>query len=235
MPEVGRLAALTALWLGLLAGPALPADHRVTVSVFDYTPDTVTINPGDPVTWRWVGPDTNHSVSAARAAAEQFDSDPGRAPDAINHEVGATLRHTFTKPGALEYVCRVHPPFMRGAVVVRAVPDHVAPSIRSLRAGARRLCARGPRNCRNARLHLRFRLSERARLRAQIRRVGVPGSARPIRTLRFIGRRGRNDRFLAAGALRPARYLLTLTATDAVGNVSQPARAHFAVRGTTRG
>jgi plastocyanin len=232
---VGRLAALTALWLGLLASPALPTDHRVTVSVFDYRPNAVTINPGDSVTWRWTGPDTNHSVTAARGAAEQFDSDPGRAPDAINHEVGATFRHTFTKPGVLEYVCRVHPRFMRGAVVVRAVPDHVAPRIRSLRAGARRLCARGPRSCRNARLHLRFRLSERARLRAEIRRIGAPGSATPVRTLRFTGRRGRNDRSLAAGLLRPARYRLTVTAADAVGNVSKPARAQFAVRRPTRG
>jgi len=207
----------------------------VAVAVFDYRPNTVTVNPGDSVSWRWAGPDANHSVSAARGAAEQFDSDPGRAPDAIDHELGATFRHTFTKPGALEYLCRVHPRFMGGTVVVRAVPDHVAPRIRLLVAGARKLCTRGPRSCRNPRLHLRFRLSERARLRAEIRRLGAPGSATPIRTFRFTGRRGRNHRFLVAGALRPARYRLTLTATDAVGNVSKPARAKFAVRRPTRG
>jgi hypothetical protein len=172
-------------------------------------------------------------VTALRGEAEPFDSDPGRPVDAINHEVGALFRHTFAKAGAFEYLCRVHPRFMRGTVVVRAVPDHVAPRIRSLRIGASRLCARGPRSCRKARLRLRFSLSERARLGGKIRRVGAHRSQAPLRTLRFAGRRGRNDILLAGGALRPARYRITLIATDAVGNASKPARAHFAVMRVT--
>jgi plastocyanin len=87
---LGRLAALTALWLGLLASPASPADHRVVVSVFNYRPNTVTINPGDSVSWRWSGPDTNHSVSALRHEAERFDSDPAtRKPSGVESEPSA--------------------------------------------------------------------------------------------------------------------------------------------------
>jgi len=210
---MGRLAALTGLWLGLLASPALAADREVAVSVFDYRPDTVTINPGDSVTWRWSGPDTNHSVSALRGETEQFDSDPGRPVDAINHDVGATFQHTFPRAGSFEYLCRVHPRFMGGSVTVVAVPDHEAPRIRSLtaRPGVR----------------LRFTLSEPASLRGEIRRLGTQGSPPRTRTIRFRGRKGRNEVRLATRRLRPARYRVTLTATDVVGNVSQPARTSF--------
>jgi plastocyanin len=213
---VSRLAALTALWLGVLGGPASPADHRVTVSVFDYRPNTVTINPGDSVSWRWSGPDTNHSVSALQDVAERFDSDPDVPVDAINHEVGATFQHTFSNAGAFDYLCRVHPRFMRGTVTVLVVPDHVPPRIHSLstRPGAR----------------LRFRLSERASLRGELRRIGAPGSPLPVRRLRFRGMRGRNEVQLPTRGLRPVRYRITLTATDAVGNVSKPARTSFTPR-----
>jgi plastocyanin len=199
----------------LLAVPSSAADRRVSVAVFDYRPDTVTVNPGDSVTWRWTGPDTNHSVRAVRGESEQFDSDPGRPVDRINHEIGATFGHTFTNPGRFDYLCLVHPRFMRGTVMVKAVPDRVAPRIRSLRASASRL---------------RFRLSERARVSAQIRRVGSPMSSKPVRTMKLTGRRGRNDVRLRTRGLPPARYQITLTATDEVGNVSKPARARFSVR-----
>jgi plastocyanin len=213
---VHRLAALTALWLGLLPSPALPADRSVAVSVFEYRPATLTLNPGDSVTWRWKGPDTNHSVSALRGEAGQFDSDPGRPVDAINHELGTTFQHTFSKAGSFGYLCRVHPRFMRGRVTVLAVPDHEAPRIHSLslRDGAR----------------LRFALSEPASLTGKIRRIGTPGPPAPTRTVRFRGRRGRNEVHLATRRLRPARYRITLTATDAVGNVSRPARTSFRPR-----
>jgi plastocyanin len=210
-----RIAALTALWFSLLAGPASSADRRVAIAVFDYRPKTVTVNPGDSVTWRWSGPDTNHSVRAVRSESEDFDSDPGRPVDGINHEIGATFRHTFTKPGRFDYLCLVHPRFMRGTVVVKAVPDRAAPRIHSLRTSASRL---------------RFGLSERARMSAQIRPVGRPMSSKPVRTMRFTGRRGRNDVPLRTRGLPPARYRITVTATDEVGNVSKPASARVALR-----
>jgi plastocyanin len=229
---VGRAAALTALWFGLLASPAFAADRPVAVSVFDYRPNTMTINPGDSVAWRWSGPDTNHSVTALRGEAEQFDSDPGRSAGAINHEVGETFRHTFTKAGAFAYLCRVHPRFMRGTVVVRAVPDHAPPRIRSPRTSPSTQCASEPRRCRKPRVRLHFRLSERARVTVRIRRVGTRRSPTPVRTVKISGRKGRNDIPPATGALQPARYRLTLTATDAVGNVSMPVRVHLAVKRT---
>jgi hypothetical protein len=105
---------------------------------------------------------------------------------------------------------------MRGSVTVLAVPDHEAPRIRSLSTGPR--------------TRLRFTLSEPAALRGEIRRIGAPGSASPDRIVRFRGRRGRNEVRLATRGLRRARYRITLTATDAVGNVSSPARTGFIPR-----
>jgi plastocyanin len=225
-----RLALLAPLWPVLLASPGVAAGRSVGISVFDFRPNTMTINPGDSVTWRWSGPDTNHSVTADSGQAESFDSDPGGAPGGINHEVGATFRHTFSKPGVYDYVCRVHPDFMRGLVVVRAVPDHEAPRIHSLRARPSRFCPGRTGGCRKAWARLRFTLSERARLSGQIRWIEPGRSPAPVRVVRFRGRKGRNEARVATRGLRPARYGLTLRAEDAVGNVSKPARTSFAVR-----
>lgn len=207
------LPLLTFIWMGVLASPALPVERSVGISVFDLRPSELTINPGDSVTWRWDGPDTNHSVAAVGGQGEQFDSDPGRELGAINHEVGATFRHTFSRAGSFEYFCRVHPRFMRGAVTVLVVPDHEAPRIRSLST--------------RPRARLRFALSEPATLRGEIRRIGALGSPSPALIVRFRGRRGRNEVRLPTRGLRPARYRITLRATDAVGNVSSPARTGF--------
>jgi hypothetical protein len=48
--------------------------------------------------------------------------------------------------------------------------------------------------------------------------------------MRFTGRSGRNVIPLRIRGLRRARYRLTLTAVDAVGNVSKAERALFTVR-----
>jgi hypothetical protein len=85
----------------------------------------------------------------------------------------------------------------------------VAPRIRSLRVRA---------------VTVLFRLSERARLRAEIRRAGTPV---PVRTMRVTGRSGRNEIPFRIRGLPRARYRLTLTAVDAVGNVSKAERALF--------
>jgi plastocyanin len=223
------LALLSPLCLLTPASPAVAADRAVSISVFAFRADALTINPGDTVTWRWRGPDTNHSVTAVAGQRERFDSDPDRTLDAINHEVGAIFQHAFTEAGMFDYFCRVHPRFMRGSVTVRAVPDHEAPRIRSLRASLSRHCLRRTRHCGNAGARIRFTLSERASVRGQMRRVGAPRASPPAARLRFRGRKGRNEVRLGTRALPPARYRITLRARDAVGNVSERARTSFAL------
>ncbi len=54
--------------------------------------------------------------------------------------------------------------------------------------------------------------------RGTLRRTGLAGT----NSLKFSGRIGRR-------ALKPGRYRVTITATDAAGNVSRPARLSFRV------
>lgn len=231
---MGRLTLLT-VSLAMWTTPAVAADRVVRISVFDFRPAALTINSADSVTWRWDGPDTNHSVTAAPGQTERFDSDPDRPLDAINHDAGTTFQHTFRSAGVFVYLCSVHPRFMRATVTVRAVPDHEPPRVRSLRTSLSRGCARRTRDCRQAGARLRFTLSERAILIGEIRRIGGPRSQRSTRLRRFRGRKGRNEIRLAARRFRPGRYIVTLRARDVVGNVSRPARTSFPVgRGSAR-
>ena len=119
------------------AGSAQAADQTVGIGANAYTPPNVAVDPGDKVTWRWNGPDTNHSVTAAPDQAERFDSDPDGGdgyyfgpslPNVIVHFPGDTFSHTFTMPGSYTYFCRVHG-FMRGTVVVSgaAAPPSSSP------------------------------------------------------------------------------------------------------------
>jgi plastocyanin len=80
----------------------------VSIANFAYTPDRVTVKVNDTVRWRWDGPDTNHSVTSKSGQKESFDSDPGKAVAAIDHSVGFTFKHKFTKVGTFTYFCKVH-------------------------------------------------------------------------------------------------------------------------------
>jgi LPXTG-motif cell wall-anchored protein len=79
----------------------------VTISDFKFTPDTVTVNEGDTVTW------TNDGPSVHTATAEDGSFDTG----ALNK--GESGSATFTQAGTISYICSPHP-FMHGKVVVQA-------------------------------------------------------------------------------------------------------------------
>ena len=246
-------AAATAAALAVLAGPALSADQTVSVANNRYSPSEVTINQNEKVTWRFDGPDTNHSVTSDPGQAESFDSDPGRNPSSVDHPPGSTFSHTFTRTGSFTYYCKVHPS-MRGRVNVTAPGQAPPPGgeprpgqppaggagddpprIGSVRVSPTSLCARRTRRCRTVAGRLRFRLSEDASVRARIELVRAArrrarGSARLVRSMSFSAEAGSQSVRLSGRRLRAGRYRAVLVATDGAGNESAPARAHFSVR-----
>jgi LPXTG-motif cell wall-anchored protein len=83
------------------------ASATVTISDFKFTPDSVTVNVGDSVTWNNDGP----SVHTATADDGSFDTGSLRE--------GESGSATFTQAGTITYICQPHP-FMKGTVVVQA-------------------------------------------------------------------------------------------------------------------
>lgn len=229
---------LVAVGCGLaVATPALGADQEVRISGFDFAPSTVSVDPGDTVTWRWAGPDTNHSVTASSGQEESFDSDPGRVPNSADHPPGDSFEHTFTRVGSFRYRCKVHSS-MQGTVAVGGSPsdppppdppppagDRDAPSIRSLRVRPRAVCARRTRSCPRTRALVRFTLSEQATVRGKILR-----GARRVRSFAAGRRAGARSLRLPTRRLAPGRYRVELVAADAAGNASAAASARLRIR-----
>jgi plastocyanin len=219
----GALIAAVVLALGAGAAPARAATADVRVSNFEFTPPTVNIAPGDTVTWRFAGPDTNHSTTADSGQAETWDSDPGNPFP--NHPTGDTFSHSFNATGTFGYFCRAHT-YMRARVVVSApgapppsgggggeppppAGDTAAPRLGTLRANARRR-------------RVTYKLDERARVAGKLR-----GPTRRNYTLN--GKAGTNVVKLPK-RMRRGRHTLTLTATDTAGNKSPAAKVVVSVK-----
>jgi LPXTG-motif cell wall-anchored protein len=83
------------------------ASGSVTISDFEFTPKTITVNEGDTITWTNKGP-TLHTATAEDGSFDTGNLDKGESGSA-----------TFTSPGTIPYICTPHP-FMKGKVVVKA-------------------------------------------------------------------------------------------------------------------
>ena len=83
------------------------ASGSVTITDFEFTPSSISVDQGDTVTWRNDGP-TPHSATAPDGS---FDT--GIFP------AGQSRSHTFNEAGTFSYICTPHPN-MHGTVVVRA-------------------------------------------------------------------------------------------------------------------
>ena len=79
----------------------------MTISDFQFSPASVTVNVGGTVTWTNNGPST-HTVTADDGS---FDSG--------NLNAGKTFSHTFQTAGTFSYHCTIHP-FMKAEVVVQS-------------------------------------------------------------------------------------------------------------------
>lgn len=92
------------------ASPTVAQPASVTVRVEDmkFSPDAVTVQAGDTVTWKF-SDKVPHAVQGI-----------GDAAMGINSPIftGGEWSHTFTVPGVYRYLCPLHPE-MRGTVTVR--------------------------------------------------------------------------------------------------------------------
>jgi hypothetical protein len=189
------------------------------------------------VTWFWIGPDTQHSVTGLSANAAGIDSDPGDgAPD---HGVDDHFTVRFDTPGSYELHCKLHA-IVRGTVVVADRPGDGAPSpdpdpvsavdltppeLTDVRWG-------GPVRFRRP-TDLRFTLDDRARITFDVMRPRR-GPDALVGTRRFDGHIGWNT-WSFRGVLRhrrltPGRYVALLVAADAAGNQTADVRLPFRVR-----
>ena len=96
---IGALAA----W-AMVAGGALAADSGVTVAGFAFSPQSITIDVGDTVTW------TNNDDVDHTATGSGFDTSTITSG-------GGTATVTFATAGTFQYHCTIHPS-MTGTIVV---------------------------------------------------------------------------------------------------------------------
>ncbi len=82
-------------------------DPSDTISDYQFSPASLTVNAGDTVTWTNAGP-TEHTATARNGS---FDTGLLKK--------GQSASHTFTQPGTYAYICTIHP-FMHGTIVVLA-------------------------------------------------------------------------------------------------------------------
>jgi plastocyanin len=118
-----RRAALAAVCAAALVLPAAAAADNTRVSIFDYqwSNKEVRINLGEKVTWDWLGPDLEHSVTGMSANDLQWDSDPGT--DVPHHRAGDEYTLEFSQPGDYFFQCKLHA-WVRGEVVVADTPGN---------------------------------------------------------------------------------------------------------------
>jgi plastocyanin len=222
-PQLGRGLRLAIVVAALAVG--LPAPARaatVTVAGYAFSPETVTIHPGDAVTWSWTGPDRNHTVTSDPGQAEGFESHPGLAtPLVADGPPGETFSHTFTKTGAFTYFCRVHP-YIRGKVTVLAAgappPDRTPPTtrLRILSASLRTVA-------RSGRLRVTVAVDEPATVKLTARGIGRTIARRKLR-FRAAGTKTvalRLTRATRRALTRRVRVRVTVSARarDSAGNV----------------
>lgn len=117
-PNRALVPALAFLGALLAAAPASAEDASISVPDYEFAPARVKVDPGDTVTWNFVGP-TQHTATSARGEAERFDS--GELGP------GQTFARTFDNPGRWSFYCRPHPN-MTGSVTVGE--DEVAKSFK---------------------------------------------------------------------------------------------------------
>jgi plastocyanin len=114
-----KIAATVTLAMVSALAAAAPAAADASVSIGDdfYAPATVTISPGETVTWSHEG-QRPHTVTADDGS---FDSSPN-CPNQINQcmQNGDTYSQTFNSVGTFDYFCKVHGQAMSGSVVVEA-------------------------------------------------------------------------------------------------------------------
>ena len=221
------MATLGAALVLALPATAGAVSHKIAIGDFKWSQPVVHVATGEHVTWFFIGPDTEHSITGLSENARQWDSDPG--PDVANHPIGDRFKLQFDQPGTYEFHCKLHA-IVRGTVVVDSAPgnttldpdpnplnvlDRRAPTISGIGFSRSKLPARGGK--------LLFSLDERASVEVSLDRIVGAGS-RYIGFKTFDGFVGWNyQRFpgkFRGRALPAGRYLATVRAIDNAGNAT---------------
>jgi plastocyanin len=108
------LALGIGLAAGVVAGTAQAADRDVTIAGFAFSPNTVTVDVGDTVTW------TNEDSQTHTATA---GNDWTTGDIAGGDSASVTMR----RAGRFDYICAIHPT-MTGTVIVRGAGGAAPPS-----------------------------------------------------------------------------------------------------------
>jgi plastocyanin len=104
----GAASALTAILIATgPTGAQTPPAAVVHIANFSFTPKTLTVAPGQTVTF--VNDDTEPHT--ATAVDKTFDSG--------GLDLHDSWKHAFSKPGTYAYYCEMHP-YMKGTIVVEA-------------------------------------------------------------------------------------------------------------------
>lgn len=208
----------------VVTAPAGATSRKVAIGDFRWSPPAVTVDLNDTVTWIWVGPDTQHSITGLSANATQYDSDKGRTPD---HKPGDRFQIRFTAPGTYEFHCVLHG-IVRGSVTVNPLPGDGAPSpdpdpviLGDLKAPEiDGVSVRGQA--------IKYTLDEASKVTVDV--LKQKGSRWVlVRTRNFKGHVGYNEGSLR-GAFTPGRYRAYFRAADIDNNQSKDAVASFWVR-----
>lgn len=168
----GTAATLVSAACLLAAAPAPAVDTTVGISRYSFNPASVTIDQGDTVMWRWLGPDTLHDVISEPGQPDPFESSPPGNPGPPPFNV---FGHKFTQAGTFNYLCSIHS-LMRGTVVVQPVVQP-GPGPDAGAAGAPAGQLGGPAVCISAR---NFRIRIRAPRGATIIGASVTVNGKPV-------------------------------------------------------
>lgn len=116
------VAALAAglIMFAATAATSGAASTRVAITDFQWSNPNPRIDLNESVTWDWIGPDTQHSVSGQEPNATQWDSDPGSVR---GHALGESFTVRFDQPGAYLFICKLHSS-VRGTVTVSDQPGN---------------------------------------------------------------------------------------------------------------
>ncbi len=195
-----RPVVVSALLAIGLASPALAADATVQVGDDFFQPTEVRVEPGDTVTWDWIGTN-DHNVKARSGQTERFGS-------RIQSGAEESFRRTFANPGRFRYLCEVHPLTMRAAVQV-GESEIEDPTLRRIRARVA-----------GSRAKLVFTLSERA-----IVTLRVAGPERR----KVVKRLDEGRRAIRVRGFEDGDYRSSLVAKDGFGNRSDKKTKRFTI------
>ena len=228
--------AATLLPLGLclaLAGPATAADQTVNATgSATFSPASVTINPGEKVTWK--NQSGFHNVV--------FDDGSYTQPAEPSFSMWSVDR-TFPNPGTFKYHCGFHGTSMSGTVVVQAPggeqppptgggADTTPPDIDGLKLVPSTFCNRKTKTCKRTGSKIVFSVDEDAKITGRIIRRK---DGKRVGSLSIAATAGDNEFDFAAKGLARNKYRLELTPKDAAGNKApKPSRANFTIA-TKRG